>query len=453
MKLEKFYPTLFKTAVPIILQNLMQTFVNMLDTIMIGQLGSNEIAAVGLGNQVFFMLNMILFGISSGGSIFIAQYFGRKNVEGIRRSTGIMLVFSAAAALVFSAGAVFFPSALMRFYSSDASVIALGEKYLRIAGFSYILIALSFPFQLAFRSTNHVILPTLATAVALVMNISLNWLLIFGFSFSFCGFSISINAMGVQGAALATVISRLAEFVILVTASYRRKYEPCGTFRELFSFSKSSLAGFLKVAFPVMINEALWGFGITLQNSVFSHAGTDIIAAFNITGTISQLTWVFFIGVGNAAGIILGHKIGEGNQPLAKSYAKRFAWFMPLTAVFIGAFLFPLSRLLPFFFKVEPGIIHLAQQMLFVLMCFYPVNAFNMFFIVGMCRAGGDTIYAAVNDIGWMYLVALPLACVAAFVFKMPGWVIYIAANTEQVLKAGSGIVRLHNGKWCKSVT
>ncbi|WP_296828451.1 MATE family efflux transporter, partial [Treponema sp.] len=401
MKLEKFYSSLFKIALPIILQNMLMTLVNMLDIIMIGQLGKNEVAATGLGNQVFFLLNMVLFGVSSGGSIFIAQYFGKKDLKGIKRTLGIMLTFSFIAAFIFSVGAVFFPSVLMHFYSDDNAVISIGIEYLRYVGLSYIFIAVSFPFQLAFRSTDHVILPTVTTAIAFLINALLNYLFIFG-----CGF---IPAMGVKGAAIATVISRVIEFLILILWSYKKKFDICGNLKELFSFDGRALSNFFKVALPVMINESLWGFGVTIQNTIYSHAGTDIIAAYNITGNISQLTWVFFIGVGNAAGILIGHKIGEGSHDLAKAYAHRFAWFMPLSAVFLGLCLLPMSMALPYFFKVGPDVIEIAQRMLYVLVFFYPINSFNMFFIVGLCRSGGDTVYAAVNDICWMYLLAIPL--------------------------------------------
>lgn len=442
MKIEKFYTSLFKIALPIIAQNMLMNLVNMLDTIMIGQLGKNEIAATGLGNQVFFLLNMVLFGVSSGGSIFIAQYYGKKDFKSIKRTLGIVMTFAFAAAFLFSIGAVCFPSVLMNFYSKDSAVIAIGNEYLRYVGLSYVFIALSFPFQFALRSTNHVMLPTVTTAIAFVLNAILNYLFIFGFSV--------IPAMGVKGAAIATVISRVIEFLLLILWSYKSKFEICGTFKEHFSFYREDLIKFLKVALPVIINESLWGFGITLQNTIYSHAGTDIIAAFNITGNISQLTWVFFIGVGNAAGILIGHKIGEGNHLLAKAYAHRFAWFMPVSAICLAMCLLPMSMALPVFFKVGPDVILLAKKMLYILMCFYPLNAFNMFFIVGLCRSGGDTVYAAVNDICWMYLLAIPLACFVAFVLKLPGQMIYLAFSMENIFKAGAGLLRIKSGKWYK---
>jgi putative MATE family efflux protein len=448
-----FYGTLFSIAVPIILQNLLQTFVNMLDTIMVGQLGSAQIAAVGLGNQVFFMLNMILFGISSGGSIFVAQFWGKKDISGIRRTLGITLSLSLAVSVVFTVGSLFFPRELIGLYSQDPLVIELGAEYLRLVGISYPLMAISFAFQLAFRATEHVRLPMVSTAVSFGVNVLGNWLLIFGMHADVFGLHLVIPACGVKGAAVATVLSRIVELVITVGWSYHKKFEACGSLAELLSFDRGFLARFIRIALPVIINETLWGFGITAQNSIYAHAGTDAIAAFNITGTISQLTWVFFIGVGNSAGIIIGKRIGEGSEDLAHKYAVRFAWFMPLMAVGLGALLYPLSLLLPYMFNVEPEIIRQAQYMLRILMCLYPANAFNMCFIVGICRAGGDTVYAAFNDIFWMWAVAIPLGCAAAFIWHWEPYKIYMCLQVEQLLKTTSGILRVKSGKWLHNVT
>ena len=453
MKLKNFYSTLFKIAVPIILQNLLQTFVNILDTVMIGQLGEAKIAAVGLGNQVFFLLNMMLFGISSGGSIFFAQLWGKKDINGIRKTLGITLSFSLVLSLLFTLGTQICPGFLMSFYSKEKDIIALGEDYFRVAGFSYPLMAISFAYQIAFRATGHVVLPTVSTAAAFSVNAVFNYLFIFGFHISLPFFDLNIPAFGIKGAALATVVARIVEFIIVIGYSYFKRFETCGKLRELFSFSKDSVGRYLKIALPVILNESLWGFGITTQNSIFAHAGQDVIATFNITGTVSQLTWVFFIGVGNAAGIIIGQKIGEGNDSLARKYAFRFAWFMPVCAVIIAQLLIPLSFLLPYLFNVKPSTIQQAKYMLYILICLYPFMAFNMCYIVGICRAGGDTVYSAVNDLIWMWCIGIPLGCLAAFYFKQPAWVIYIAIQIEQILKFFAGVLRLKSGKWLHNVT
>jgi len=292
-----------------------------------------------------------------------------------------------------------------------------------------------------------------STAVSICVNALFNYLFIFGASVPFFGAVLVIPAMGVKGAAIATVLSRFVELVITVGWAYRMQYEACGKFSQLFSFTSDFLARFVRIALPVIINETLWSIGITTENAIFSHAGTDAIAAFNITGTISQLTWVFFIGVGNGAGIIIGKKIGEGAEREARQYANRCAWFMPVLAVFIGSLLFPLSLALPALFNVESHIITQAQIMLRILMCMYPINAFNMFFIVGLCRSGGDTVYAAFNDSVWMWFVAIPLAAAAAFALHAPPYLIYMCLQIEQLLKVGAGLLRVRNGKWLHNVT
>ena len=264
-----FYSTLFTIALPIVLQNFLQTFVNMLDTVMVGRLGAAEIVAVGLGNQIFFILNMMLFDISSGGAIFVAQYWGKKDIAGIRRTLGITLALSFVLSLVFTAAALFFPRELIALYSSDERVIALGGAYLRRIALSYPMLSLSFAFQLAFRATEHVILPTVSTAVSFFINAVFNYLLIFGASVSVFGSVLTVPAMGVKGAAIATLVSRFVELAITVGWAYRKKYEACGGFSELFSFNGDFLARFIKIALPVIINETLWSHGNQFSSPLF----------------------------------------------------------------------------------------------------------------------------------------------------------------------------------------
>src|SRR5574344_3108485 len=226
MKIDGFYRAVFTIAVPIILQSLLQTFVNMLDTIMVGQIGATEIAAVGLGNQVFFMLNMMLFGISSGGSIFVAQFWGKKDFGGIKRSLGIMLFLSLVVSAIFTAGVLVMPRTIIGWYSNDAAVVELGAQYVRIVGLSYIMTAISFAFTLAFRSTEHVHLPMFTTGASLVTNAVFNYVFIFVFGW------------GVQGAAAATVISRAVEMIFTLAWSYAHHFEACGSLKTYFSFDR-----------------------------------------------------------------------------------------------------------------------------------------------------------------------------------------------------------------------
>ena len=436
-----FYSSLVAIAIPISLQALLQNFVNMLDTIMIGRLGSVEIAAVGLGNQIFFILNMILFGITSGGGVFIAQFWGKKDLAGIRKSLGLMTLIAFVVSFIFTILCLLIPNQLIRLYSPDPQVIQVGGSYLRFVCLSYVPTAISFSITLALRSTERVKLPLVCTSISLFTNLIANYLLIF------------VAGLGVIGAAIATVISRIIELVILATWSYSHKYEICGKLKELLGFNRYFIVKFLKIAFPVIINETFWGLGTSVYNAIFAHAGTNAFTAYSITGTISQLTWVFCMGFGNGIGVLIGKRIGEKKIEEAKTYAKRSMWFMPLIGAFVGVFLVPLSKLLPIFFNVDQEIIKTATAILMILIFVYPFNSFCMNWIVGVCRAGGDTVFSAVAEIVVLWCVAIPLGYVAAFVLHLPAPMIYLFFCSESIVKAIIGAIRVLSGKWLHEVT
>ena len=189
-----------------------------------------------------------------------------------------------------------------------------------------------------------------------------------------------------------------------------------------------------------------------MHSLIMGRTSTEAISAFNITGTISQITWVFFIGVGNAAGIIIGKKIGEGNETEARKYANTLSWFMPVMAIFIGLLLIPISKFLPFMFNVEANILVQAKMMLMILMCCYPLNAFNMCWVVGICRAGGDTIFSAIIDVCFMWIIAISLAACVAYFTNVQPYIIYICLLSEQIFKAIVGFYRIKSGKWLHNV-
>ncbi len=441
MKLKGFYSSLFTIAIPISLQSLLQNFVNMLDTVMIGRLGSLEIAAVGLGNQIFFILTMILFGITSGGGVFIAQFWGKKDLDGIRRSLGLMTLIATFVAVVFTLLGLFIPHQLIRIYSPDPEVVRVGGEYLRLAGLSYIPTAISFSITLALRSTERVKLPLVCTAISLFINAGANYLLIF------------LAGLGVKGAAIATVFSRLVELVVLLSWSYSHGYEICGKIRQLLGFDWSFVFKYLKIAFPVIINETFWGLGTSVYNGIYAHAGTDSFTAYSITGTISQLTWVFCMGFGNGMGVLIGKRIGEKKLDEAKAYALRSMWFLPLLGACVGILLLPLSKLLPLLFNVEPEIIKMASQILMILILLYPFNSFCMDWVVGVCRAGGDTVFSAAGELIVLWGVAIPLGYLAAFVLHLPAPMIFLFLSSESIVKSIVGAIRVLSGKWLHEVT
>ena len=446
-----FITTLFKIALPIIMQNFLSSFVNMLDNIMVGQLGSVDIAAVGLGNQIFFVMNIMMFGIVSGGSIFISQFWGKKDMDGLHRTMGITIGASAIVSVLFFCAATFAPEFCLRIYSKDELVIKAGAAYLRAVAPSYIFIGIGFAFAHALRSTERVKLPMYATGISVIVNGIFNFILIFGVKIN--GSQI-IPAFGIVGAAVATVIARIIETAILIVVPYKKHYEIAASPKKFFAKHQAGfLLRYIKICLPVLLSETLWGTGISMQSSIFAHAGTTVIAAFNITNTISNLIWTFFIGCGNATAIIIGKKIGEDKLDDAKSLAKKLTYFMIAAAVVLALLLIPLALTLNFFYKVEPEVIHMAQVFLYITVLLYPLFAINMSMVVGVCRSGGDTIYGMIMDTGFMWVIALPLGFCAVSFWHLPFWGIFLCIHTEDICKSIMGLLRLHSGKWLHNLT
>jgi putative MATE family efflux protein len=442
---KRFYKSLFTIAIPIMLQNLINAFVNMLDTVMIGRLGTVEIAAVGLGNQVFFLYNLTLFGLCSGSSVFTAQFWGKRDIPGIRKNTGFCLLLTLTAGAFFTLGALLIPEKIIGVYSRDPAVITAGAVYLRTLAPAFIPFGISMIFVQALRSVEKVRLAMAVTLIALSINGTLNYCFIFGLG--------PIPAMGVRGAAIATVISRIAETAILLAAAYTRNYPPAGSLRELLAFNVPFVLRFIRIVLPVLVNEIVWSLGVTTQNIIFARTHTAAAAAFNITNTVSQLTWVLFIGLGNGVAVLIGKKIGEGDEQTARDYASRIIRFAPLMAAAAACTLFPLSRLLPYLFNVDESVLAAATVMFIILATSYPFRAFNMSMVVGICRAGGDTMFCAVYDIVLMWTVALPLGAAASYFFHAPVWVIFLCINSEEYLKVILGLRRYRSGKWLRRVT
>jgi putative MATE family efflux protein len=442
---KRFYRDLFALAVPIMLQNLINSLVNVADTVMIGRLGTVQIAAVGLGNNVFFFYMIILFGLSTGGAVFIAQFWGKRDIAGIRKTVGLGMVLSLFIGGIFTLAAGLVPEKIIGIYSTDPAVIETGIVYLRWLAPSFLPFAVSQAIGLSLRAVEEVKTPMLTTIIALSINIVLNWLWIFGIG--------PFPALGVAGAALATAVSRFVEALLLAGLSYRRKFPIAGTLREMCAFNRTFITRFARIVAPVIINEFVWSAGIAAQNIIFARTHTDAIAAFNITGTVSQLTWVLFIGLGNGVGVLIGKKIGEGDHGGARDYAFRIICFAPLLAVGAAFVLIPISWLIPLIFKVNPEVLSAAASMMFILALCYPCRAFNMAMVIGVCRAGGDTVFCGIYDVAFLWLVALPSAAIASFVFHAPFRLIYLLVVSEEFFKMIAGLWRFRSGKWLHDVT
>lgn len=441
----RFASDLLRIGLPIALQNLVSSSVNLLSTVMVGSLGATSLAAVGLGNQVYFLLMLFLFGVSTGGGIFTAQYWGKQDLAGVRRTVGFSLAIGLTAGLAFAVAAFAAPAFLIGLYSRDGAVIEAGARFLRISALGYLPFAASSVLGLSMRSVERLRLPLAATAISLGANILLSWILIFG--------KFGLPAMGIEGAAWASVISRALECALLASVAWGRRYPCVGTPREMTSWGGDWIRRFAAVALPVVLNEVTWSLGITFYSVIFARAGTGAVAAYNVTNTVSQLAMVLFFGTGNAAAVMIGKKIGEGDRATAYAYADRFALLAPAFGLLVGALIVPFRALLPFLFHLEPEVLSQASLMLLVLAGLYPFKVFNFHLIIGVCRSGGDTRFGMFYDLFGVWALALPLAALGAFVLRLPAWGIFLMTASDDVGKSFIGLWRLRSRRWLRDVT
>lgn len=427
-------------AVPIAFQQFITAGLNMIDVLMVGQLGETAVAALGLANQIFFLLVLFVFGVTSGMSIFTAQFWGKGDAESIRKVLGICLVVAITVAALFSLAAVFIPETLMSFYTEDDMVIKLGSDYLRIVGLSYVLMAIAFSYISILRSITQVTLTVIVSVVALALKTAIGYTLIFG--------HFGLPALGVRGAAIGTATGWAFECILLLILVYAMKTPLAANPLSFFKFNRAFLVNVLRTSMPAALNEVIWSFGITLYNAVYARIGTDAIAAININATIEELMFVLFIGLGNACSVMVGNKIGEKDKETAFEYSRRFT-IMAVTLALCGGVIVYFSR------GFVAGLYQVSQSATFDLihiMLVYSLSAwlrvYNFMLFIGALRAGGDTRFAMFTELFSIWLIGVPAALIGGFVLHLPVYYVYALVLIEEVIKAVVITWRYLSRKW-----
>lgn len=439
-----FYKNLFRIAIPITIQNLIMSSLNFVDTIMVGQLGETNIAAVALANQLFFLIALFLFGVGSGASVFVAQFWGKKDVINIRKVLGLSMLCSVVVSVLATLIVMIFPEVVLSLFTKDTEVIRISASYLRIVCFSYIPTSITFCFASTLRSTGQSKLPMIASAVALSVNTVLNYIFIFG--------KLGMPAMGARGAAAATVIARFAEAILILGAVYSLKLAPAASFRELFAFSRDFAVRFFQVVIPVIMNEVLWSTGVTMYTVVYGRMGTNILASINIASAIEGISFVLFRSMSNACAVLVGNKIGEGDEQTAFTYSLRMAILGPALGITVGLILFFSSGNLLVFYNVTEEVYENARIILRIFSFVIPLKVFNMINIVGILRSGGDTKFSLILDTFGVWFIAVPLAFVGGLVYHLPVYIVYVLVNLEEIFKFSLGLKRFISKKWINNV-
>ncbi len=437
---KEYYQRLYKLALPIATQQFIMSSLNMVGVLMIGQLGDVPVAAVGLANQIYFLLNLMLFGITTGSAMFTAQLWGKRDILNIRKVLGLALTLGLMASTIFLVIAEFFPTWALSVYSQDPAVIAQGSDYLRLIGISFFLFAISYCYAIVLRSTGDVQTPLIATFTSLSVNTLLSYILIFG--------KLGIPTMGVSGAAIAFLISRAVECGLYLWLTYRRDSPAAANIRELFSYDRDFALRVLKPVLPVVANEILWSFGTTAYSVVYARISTDAIAAMNIVSSIDQMGLVLFGGLSHACAILVGNRIGAGEEDQAFRYAARSQALGILGAVGIGSIILASSSSILTLYNVSPTVIDYAHRVLTIIGLLLWLRVSNMILFIGIFRSGGDTRFALVLDGVIIWVVGVPLAFAGAFLFHLPVYWVYVLVMSEEITKWALGVYRFFSRKW-----
>lgn len=450
-----FYQTLYRLSLPLLLQNLLNQSLQLFDTFMVGALGEKELAAVTLANTPFFIMMLIVFGLQSGSSVLFSQYWGKRDTDTISRIIGIGSYISGGITFMIAMTIFIFPEGVMSLTTNDPALIAIAARYGRIVAFSYFINSFAQIYIAAQRSMEHPKLGLYILGVSMVINTFLNWVLIFG--------NLGAPKMGVEGAALATVIARFIELAITVVYAAR-----CPRFHLKLSLmlrpGKTIFMDFIRYSLPVVLNETLWGTGFSIYPVIIGHMENASVAvsAFTITGNIERILSVFIFALGNAAAIMVGNHLGSGESVAggpdrAFQMGARIIRLSAALGIAIGVILCALNAsfitpvILPLFNLNEAA--SLASVMLYITAAGMPFRALNATGIVGVLRGGGDVHAGLVLDVCPMYLFGLPAAVLFGLVAGLSVVWVCIAMGVEEIIKSVFVLLRVRSGKWVRNVT
>lgn len=441
----QFYKNLAAIAIPVALQNVIAFGVQMMDTVMVGRLGDISLSAASLANQPYFVFAVFNFGLSSGGAVLIAQYWGRGNTEAVRRIIGISMRAITVTALVFSAVCMTFPVPIMRIFSHEAEVIAQGAAYLRVVAISYVFNGIASCYLMSLRAVENVRLSILIYSVSFCVNVFFNYCFIFG--------RLGFPRLGVVGAAIGTIFARVSEFLIafLYMKFFEKKIR--FTLRYLFLKEPELTPDYIRHSLPVCGSELLWSLSAVTQSAIIGRIGSTFVAANSITEVVRQLAMVMLFGIGNAAAVLVGKLVGEGRIGFAKRAGKTLIALSVLVGIASCGLVLGLRHWVVLLYNVSDQTKALAIDLMGVLAAAIVFRSVEVTCITGVLRGAGDTRFAFLADVGSAWLVCVPLGLLAAFVWKLPAVWIYIFLQIDTLARNAVCLKRIFGDNYIKNVT
>ena len=427
-----------RLALPIALQQFMTALVGACDAIMLGKLSQDAMSAVSLATQVTFVFNLFMFAFMAGENMFVAQYYGKGDYTGISQVFSLVTKICGCIAVVFLAGTLFFPEQLMRILTNEETLIVLGSEYLRVIGISYVFSGIA---QIL-KNCGAVNMSTLINGVMVILNIALNAVFIFGLS----GFP----KMGIKGAALATVLATVVQFLWSVG------YVLCRIRAVKFSLrscEKKLFGRFWQKTVPLLINNLAWGIGFSMYSVIMGHLGTDAVAANGIANISKNLVVCFCLGLGNAGSIIVGNRLGADRLQEAKEVGETLTKTAIIAGIVSGLVLIALSPFITKMVDLTPTARGYLQKMLLISSYYIAGKSVNCMTIGGIFAAGGDSKFGMLCDSVTLWCIIVPLGCICAFILKLPVMVVYFVLNLDEIIKLPVVYKHYKKYKWIKNLT
>lgn len=440
-----FYKGVFALVIPMALQNLINVGVTAADVIMLGNVSEKVLSGASLAGQVQYIMTLFLFGLTSGATVLTAQYWGKGDSKTIEKILALGMKAAIVVTAIFTVAALAIPELLMQIFTSDPEVIAEGVKYLRIVAFSYVVIGITQTYLYIMRSVERVVVATVVYLISLICNVILNAIFIFGL--------FGIPAMGIQGAALATLISRLLE--LLLVFGYATLFNKDIKFRFSYFWHTEKLlrSDFFHYAIPVIVNEVMWGMGTAANTAILGHMGSAAVAANSVAQVARQLATVVAFGLSSATAIYLGKTIGERKLEQAKAYAKQFLFLSVLMGAIGGVLILAAIPVVNSTMSLTPAAQEYLKVMFIVMSYFVIGQSYNSTMVVGVFRSGGDTRFGLALDMSTMWGCSILFGFLAAFVFKCSVPVVYVILMSDEIIKIPITTWRYLKYKWLQDVT
>ncbi len=447
---KELYKKVFTIGIPVSIENMIYSLMNFIDVFMVGKenvalgLGTAAVAGLGFANQVFMIFIVSLFGLNSGGGILAAQYYGKKDYKNLKKCLGITITVGLLFSFLFFLMGLFIPEKIIGIFTSDPKVLKLGANYFRIIALIYPLIGLGYSFNMQLRAIGKNQYSLYSTIIGLCINLVGNYLFING--------NLGFPAMGVIGAAIATVIARIVSIFYLIYIIYKNKLPMAGNFQELFKLSWGFIAKALKISLPVFGHEIMWVTGVSMYVIIYGRIGTEATAAIQVVKSISNLVFTLVFGLSSGTAAIIGQEIGAGNEENAYKYGVELLKISLVIGTAVALFVCAICPVVLILMKVDSAIYPLARQIVFSEGILIIIKTTGTLFIVGVLRAGGDTLWTMFADLIPLWTFAIPLTYIAGLKLGLPVALVYLCSGSDELLKMPFCIQRLKSRKWINNL-